>query len=103
MEPLARFIDILETYRGHDQVLGLIGYNCTMLSDLYPAKSEKLQVIANQIYNCRTILRFLDDFSMFAYTYSYGLGKPVSSLSESKPFISIPAHSHLFIIQRRNR
>ncbi len=82
MDTVVKISELLETYRGHDQVLGFIGYNCMMASGFYPAqnvKSEKLQIASSQIYNCRTILRFLDDFSMFAYTYSYGLGKPVST------------------------
>jgi hypothetical protein len=80
MEILAQISQICENYRGHDQLLGLIGYNCTMLSGLCQEKSEKMmkfQKISTEIYNCRTILRFLDSFSMLNYTISYGFGKQV--------------------------
>ena len=81
MNLLAHLSQLCETYRGHDQLLGLIGYSFTMLSGLCEEKSEtkkKFQIVASQIVNCRTILRFLDDFSMLSYTISYGLGKQVT-------------------------
>jgi hypothetical protein len=80
MDKLGKLAEYFETYRGHDQVLSLLGYNFTMLSGLCPENSkkrEKLVILANQIVNCRTLLRFLDDFSMLHYTLSYGLGKHV--------------------------
>jgi hypothetical protein len=73
---------LLESYRGHDQVLSLIGYKCKMLSGLCVSGSSlktNLSVVSTQIANARVILRLLDDPSMLSYTLSYGLGKSVSS------------------------
>ena len=77
---LLKSSEYCETYRGHDNLLSLIGYMSRMLSgtkyfsELY---SNKLIIISNEISNARVILRFLDDFSMLGYTLSYGLGKHV--------------------------
>ena len=79
-----RLIQYLETYRGHDQSLSAIGYGSLMLSGMFKNNKKisiKLKTISSQISNARVILRFLDDFSMFGYTVSYGLGKQVSLLT----------------------
>ena len=81
MEVIAQLSKLCETYRGHEQLLGFFGYNCMMLSGLCKDESEnkkKLQLMGSKIYDCRTLLRFLDDFSMLNYTFSYGLGKQVN-------------------------
>lgn len=82
MELVSALSKLCETYRGHDQLLALFGYSSSMIAGLYPensAKRQKYLTIATQIVNCRTILRFLDDFSMLQYTITYGLGKHVCS------------------------
>ena len=75
MECIPSLVQYLETYRGHDQSLGIIGYGSQMLSGLFKNKkiSIKLKKISSEISNARVILRLLDDFSMFGYTISYGL------------------------------
>ena len=81
MEVLSLISKLCENYRGHEQLLGFIGYNCMMFSGLCKEESinqKKLQLLGSKIYDCRTILRFLDDFSMLNYSISYGLGKQVS-------------------------
>ena len=73
----------METYRGHDQSLALIGYGCTMISGLLREKSQlrvKILILSSQISSCRTLLRFLDDFSMLDYTLEYGLGRNVNKI-----------------------
>lgn len=81
MDVVDKLSNLMESYRGHDNSLGLIGYSSTMISGLYskknPILSKKFKTIANEISNARVILRLLDDFSMLSYTYSYGLGKHV--------------------------
>lgn len=80
-EVFSKLTTLLETYRGHDQTLSLIGYGCTMASGACSKPnddlSEKLKKIASQISDARVILRLLDDSSMLAYTLSYGLGRHV--------------------------
>lgn len=83
MNALDNFSALLETYRGHDQVLSLIGYGSKMISGFCansqrPKTSEKFKIISTQISNARIILRLLDDASMLSYTLKYGLGKHVS-------------------------
>ena len=70
---------LLSTYRGHDQTLSLIGYNCTMLAGLTKSEKKcvKLKNMASEISKARVVLRLLDDFSMLKYTLMYGLGKHV--------------------------
>lgn len=86
MNNVAQLVKLLETYRGHDQTLSLIGYGSKMLSDLASDSSgQKLRKISAEISNCRVILRLLDDWSMLAYTLSYGLGKQVDPIKKLCP------------------
>jgi hypothetical protein len=86
----SKLINLLETYRGHDQALSLIGYGCTMLSGTCskqrPRLAEKFKKISSDIANSRVVLRLLDDFSMLGYTLSYGLGKKVRLQCSFKKF-----------------
>ena len=80
MSALEKLINLLETYRGHDQALSLIGYGCKMLSGACRKNeilSSKFNKISAEISNSRVILRLLDDFSMLGFTLTYGLGKNV--------------------------
>lgn len=100
MNRIVKIIEYFETYRGHDQSLGIIGYGSQMVSNCFVFKinisfliffklklsgafkrnekiSSKLKKISSEISNARVILRFLDDFPMLGYTVSYGLGKQV--------------------------
>ena len=75
---LTKLIELVETYRGHDQTLSLIGYGCKTLSGVSyftDLNKKKLQSISSQISNARVILRLLDDVPMLGTTLSYGLGK----------------------------
>lgn len=88
MNSLDNVSALLETYRGHDQVLSLIGYGSKMLSGFCacnqrPKACETFKIISTQISNARVILRLLDDASMLSYTLKYGLGKHVS-ISQAK-------------------
>ena len=83
MEVLNQLSKLCETFRGHEQLLGFFGYNCMMLSGLCKDDSEKkkkFQLMGSKIYDCRTLLRFLDDFSMLSYSITYGLGKQVKEI-----------------------
>ena len=84
MNRVVKIIEYFETYRGHDQSLGFLGYGSLMFSGVFK-KNEKLSLklkkISSEISNARVILRFLDDFSMLGYTMSYGLGKQVINYS----------------------
>ena len=78
---LVKLIQLLETYRGHDQALSLIGYSLKMCSGIKsnknPEFSASLDKLSSEISNARVILRLVDDFSMLGYTITYGLGKQV--------------------------
>ncbi len=82
MSGLLKLIQLLETYRGHDQALSFIGYGLKMCSGISSkSKNEdlalRLNKLSGEITNCRVVLRLVDDFSMLGYTLSYGLGKQV--------------------------
>jgi peroxin-11C len=71
-------INYFETYRGHDQSLGLIGYGSLMLSGASKTNNKYSRIfkkLSSEISNARAVLRLLDDTSMLGYTISYGLGR----------------------------
>lgn len=88
MNLLAKTSNFLESYRGHDCTLSVIGYGLTMYSGLRernnPFFAKKLLKLSSQLSNARVILRLLDDPSMLLYTLSYGFGKHVNQIFKQK-------------------
>jgi len=80
MNCLNKFCELLETYRGHDQVLALVQYASETVAGLTKnqVKQKKLLTFYSQLSNARTVFRLIDDFSMLGYSLSYGLGKHVN-------------------------
>ncbi|XP_008985349.1 peroxisomal membrane protein 11C isoform X2 [Callithrix jacchus] len=71
----------LESYRGRDRLIRVLGYCCQLVGGVLveqcPTRSEvgtRLLVVSTQLSHCRTILRLFDDLAMFVYTKQYGLG-----------------------------
>ncbi|XP_009250967.2 peroxisomal membrane protein 11C isoform X5 [Pongo abelii] len=81
MASLSGLASALESYRGRDRLIRVLGYCCQLVGGVLveqgPAKSEvgtRLLVVSTQLSHCRTILRLFDDLAMFVYTKQYGLG-----------------------------
>ncbi|XP_011526729.1 peroxisomal membrane protein 11C isoform X3 [Homo sapiens] len=81
MASLSGLASALESYRGRDRLIRVLGYCCQLVGGVLveqcPARSEvgtRLLVVSTQLSHCRTILRLFDDLAMFVYTKQYGLG-----------------------------
>nr|XP_007993229.2 peroxisomal membrane protein 11C isoform X2 [Chlorocebus sabaeus] len=81
MASLSGLASALESYRGRDRLIRVLGYCCQLVGGVLveqcPTRSEvgtRLLVVSTQLSHCRTILRLFDDLSMFVYTKQYGLG-----------------------------
>ncbi|XP_054321651.2 peroxisomal membrane protein 11C isoform X3 [Pongo pygmaeus] len=81
MASLSGLASALESYRGRDRLIRVLGYCCQLVGGVLveqgPPKSEvgtRLLVVSTQLSHCRTILRLFDDLAMFVYTKQYGLG-----------------------------
>ncbi|XP_058281389.1 peroxisomal membrane protein 11C isoform X2 [Hylobates moloch] len=81
MASLSGLASALESYRGRDRLIRVLGYCCQLVGGVLveqcPARSEvgtRLLVVSTQLSHCRTILRLFDDLPMFVYTKQYGLG-----------------------------
>ncbi|XP_030792106.1 peroxisomal membrane protein 11C isoform X2 [Rhinopithecus roxellana] len=81
MASLSCLASALESYRGRDRLIRVLGYCCQLVGGVLveqcPTRSEvgtRLLVVSTQLSHCRTILRLFDDLSMFVYTKQYGLG-----------------------------
>ncbi|XP_011922697.1 PREDICTED: peroxisomal membrane protein 11C isoform X2 [Cercocebus atys] len=81
MASLSGLVSALESYRGRDRLIRVLGYCCQLVGGVLveqcPTRSEvgtRLLVVSTQLSHCRTILRLFDDLSMFVYTKQYGLG-----------------------------
>ncbi|XP_048832639.1 peroxisomal membrane protein 11C isoform X1 [Brienomyrus brachyistius] len=78
---LESLVNLLESYRGRDKVIRTLCYGSLLaggiVSQRGPGSSQlgnRLLLFSSQLSDCRTVLRLFDDLSMFAYTWSYGLG-----------------------------
>nr|XP_003810070.3 peroxisomal membrane protein 11C isoform X1 [Pan paniscus] len=81
MASLSGLASALESYRGRDRLIRVLGYCCQLVGGVLveqcPTRSEvgtRLLVVSTQLSHCRTILRLFDDLAMFVYTKQYGLG-----------------------------
>ncbi|XP_008960628.4 peroxisomal membrane protein 11C isoform X2 [Pan paniscus] len=81
MASLSGLASALESYRGRDRLIRVLGYCCQLVGGVLveqcPTRSKvgtRLLVVSTQLSHCRTILRLFDDLAMFVYTKQYGLG-----------------------------
>ncbi|XP_075402035.1 peroxisomal membrane protein 11C [Tenrec ecaudatus] len=81
MASLSGLASALESYRGRDRLIRMLGYCCQLVGGILveqgPARSDvgtRLLALSTQLSHCRTVLRLFDDLAMFAYTKQYGLG-----------------------------
>ncbi|XP_004865376.1 peroxisomal membrane protein 11C [Heterocephalus glaber] len=81
MAVVSNLASALESYRGRDRLIRMLGYCCQLVGGVLlqqgPARSEvgtRLLVVSAQLSHCRTVLRLFDDLAMFLYTKQYGLG-----------------------------
>ncbi|XP_038633153.1 peroxisomal membrane protein 11C isoform X1 [Scyliorhinus canicula] len=73
--------NVLESYRGRDRLVRTVGYSSRLLGGLltapgggHPELGRRLLLVAQELSNCRAVLRLFDDLSMYLYSRGYGLG-----------------------------
>ncbi|XP_007532898.1 peroxisomal membrane protein 11C [Erinaceus europaeus] len=80
MAALSSLASALESYRGRDRLIRMLGYCCQLVGGVLVAQSPgsdtgtRLLTLSSQLSHCRTVLRLFDDLTMFLYTKQYGLG-----------------------------
>ncbi|XP_014269069.3 peroxisomal membrane protein 11C [Maylandia zebra] len=81
---LESLVQLLESYRGRDKVIRTVCYGSQLVGGVLSRRAEadvrsqrlgkSLLLFSAQLSHCRTVLRLFDDFSMLAYSHSYGFG-----------------------------
>uniref|UniRef100_A0A1B6MGK4 Peroxisomal membrane protein 11C n=1 Tax=Graphocephala atropunctata TaxID=36148 RepID=A0A1B6MGK4_9HEMI len=64
---------MLESHNDRDKVLRLLCYTFKLIGGI--TKDGKYSKLSDELSECRTTLRLLDDIPMLIYSLSYGLGK----------------------------
>ncbi len=76
-------VNLLETYRGRDQIVRLLNYVLYISSSSAGRLKlvnieKKLAILADQLSTLRVMTRLFDDLAMLKWSSTYGLGSKVN-------------------------